>query len=390
MAVTPDKTFIPESGMTRSHFEGVQQTAHEKQQIIVMRNTNTASTRLIEMGCPAKPLEIKFHVSSSTGVVTAAGPSEIKTAYDAGYYVVGADGVARREFFDKFNGRQVKQELKLQNVFWNLQPGQLIDPKLKKPLVGDYDLMGVIDPQSRGRNVVLVAKDGVRVADVMSPMVREVKDTANKKFDQPRVMHGAHDQFAAFRGGATVFFPKRFFPNRPPLLLPDEFAVKLFYESIHRQTILGAYARAHLQPGGPGLRVVPGRSFVNRARAGFKGAARDANAMAILGQSIGVAIQWLGDFAVRRRIEQELQTTHAAAIAEILLREEGVLVVIRMQEWAQADFNGMRARGLLGICLQRGATQQAALKAWQRPKVLDAPPVGWRVFEQYLWIDPTL
>ena len=31
---------------------------------------------------------------------------------------------------------------------WPLEPGQVIHPSQKKPLVGDYDLLGVIDPDA--------------------------------------------------------------------------------------------------------------------------------------------------------------------------------------------------------------------------------------------------
>lgn len=51
----------------------------------VVRNTNTASARLIENGCPGKPLSIKFHTSETTGVVTARTPAEVATAQQLGY-----------------------------------------------------------------------------------------------------------------------------------------------------------------------------------------------------------------------------------------------------------------------------------------------------------------
>jgi len=50
---------IPRSGMTPEHFRVIQQAAQRLQVDIIMRLTNTASTPLIELGCPGKPLEVK-------------------------------------------------------------------------------------------------------------------------------------------------------------------------------------------------------------------------------------------------------------------------------------------------------------------------------------------
>jgi hypothetical protein len=258
--------------------------------------------------------------------------------------------------------------LKLDNVFWKLEPGQLIDGKLKKPLVADYDIMGVIDPKNPGQNIVTVSNNGVTVKDAISPMVRMVKDLLNQLFGRRRVMHGAQDQFAGFRGGATAFFPQRQFPNRQPLFMPDELAVEVFYDAIKRQTRVGVYASRHLNAVQGGVRRVPARSFA----------------------MIGVGIQWLGDIATRRRIQEEIETKHADTIAQTLARGEGVLVIILMQEWERPDFNGMRARGLLAVYLEAGPTQEAAMQAWHQPSITIGPAKGWRTFEQYLWIDPTL
>jgi hypothetical protein len=87
-------------------------------------------------------------------------------------------------------------------------------------------------------------------------------------------------------------------------------------------------------------------------------------------------------------VERELQTTHAATIATHLASGNGVLIVIRMQEWVVPDFNGMRARGLLGVYIEGGPTQAEALRAWNKPKLINQPPEGWRAYEQFIWIDP--
>jgi hypothetical protein len=121
-----------------------------------------------------------------------------------------------------------------------------------------------------------------------------------------------------------------------------------------------------------------------------RGVISNQAAMAIVGQALGAGIQALGDIGIRRRIRQELETTHAQAIASILSRGEGVLIIIRLQEWATPDFNGNRARGLLSVLVESGPTQQETLARWRRtPKYLQDAPRGWRVMpESYCWIPP--
>jgi hypothetical protein len=281
------------------------------------------------------------------------------------------------------NGKRVLEGRQITNPFWTVAPGQLIDPKLMKPLAGDYDLMGVMAPNNPGQNIALVASNGEKIDNVESPIVRRYKDAVNGKLDMPRVHHGAQDQYAGFRGGATVFFP-----DGRVLYLPDAAAVEEFYNLIGRQTRLGRY------PAPPplrrnGIRIVPAKSMSLKLKEKGKALAGNRDAVEWLGQSIGSAIQWLGDIGVRRQIHRELTTTHAQEIEDALARGHGALVIIRMQEWAIPDFNGMRARGLLGVYVEGGATQEQALDAWQKPKLVKSPPLGWRAYEEYFWIDPT-
>ncbi len=372
------RAYIPASGMTALHFKTVQDVAQVQGVIAIVRNTNTASTPLIQKGCPGKPMTIESHTDSATGVVTAANSNEIKAAYQAGYFVVEADGVARRRVIE--NGRTVIHELKLDRPFWRVAKNQIIDPELKKPLVGDYDIHGVIDPENLGQNIALVAKNGVQVRNIESPIVRKFRDRVNERLDQDRMLHGAQDQYAGFRGGATVFMP-----DGRVQFLKSEAEVKGFYQSINRQPINGKYESGPIGLNDP-IPVISG------LRATMKGANRviqNQDLMAIFGQLLGAGLQWIGDIGIQRNVENELKTTHAKSIAASFSRGEGVLVIIHLQEWAQEDFNGMRARSLLGVSIQGGANQKAALDTWQRqPRLLKGPAEGWRAFDQYSWIDP--
>jgi hypothetical protein len=368
----PESTpYIPESGMPVAHFEKFVQAAKEQGVIAIVRNTNTASVPLIEKGCPGKPLDIKFHTSELTGVVTAANNDEIAHARKLGYLVVDKDLVARGQ--PSPAGKPT--ELKLTNPFWKVLPGQIIDAAAKKPLVGDYDLMGVVKPSNPGQNIALVASEGEVLKDVSSPIVRRFANAVNGKLDRPRVLHGAQDQYSGFRGSATAFLP-----NGKAVLLPDEYAVKGFYEIIGRQTRLGSYNPRLIQ-------TIPGRSFMPQ-QTGMKGVLGDHAVMAAAGVMLGEFAQWLGDIGISRRIDEELKTTHAAAIQTALASGKGVLIIVRLQEWAQPDFNGMRARGYLGVYVQPGFTQNEALERWNQPKFINLPPEGWRAIENYVWVDP--
>jgi len=133
--------------------------------------------------------------------------------------------------------------------------------------------------------------------------------------------------------------------------------------------------------------TVPGRNLALQSRA--HGILRNQAAIALLGQLLGAAIQGLGDIGIARSVQRELTTTYAEAIRQILARGDGVLVIISMQEWEQPDFNGMRARSLLGVFVEGGSTPESAIATWREvPRFRRAPAKGWRSFEQYAWIDP--
>ena len=235
----PPARYIPETGMTRPHFDSFRKAAQEEQVIAIVRNTNTKSTRLIELGCPGKQVELKLNTSARTGVATAKNNAEVEAARKLGHYVVDNDGVARRQIPGVFKNRQpVYEELDLKNAFWEVEPGQVIHQKLKKPIVGDYDLMGVVDPKNVGQNVSIHVSNGARKKDISNPVVDRFRRNVNSKLDQDRVMHGAHDQFAGYRGGATVFHP-----NGDVVYLKTEADVEAFYRNLGRRTQAESYPR---------------------------------------------------------------------------------------------------------------------------------------------------
>jgi hypothetical protein len=118
---------------------------------------------------------------------------------------------------------------------------------------------------------------------------------------------------------------------------------------------------------------------------------RYVNAAALFGSLLGSLAQWIGDIGIQQQIRSRLENELRQAVSSLLMRGQGVLVIIRLQEWAIPDIQGRRARGLLGVHVQGGASQQAARQAWENtPRVLQGPPQGWRVATQYAWISPLM
>ncbi len=224
--------YAPLSGITLAHFGVFQRVSRQQNRIIVVRNTNTRSTRWIEQGYPPKPKELEFlHTSSKTGKVTIENDHERREAQRLGFYVIDNEGLARRGLDETLPERFPFNTAEMN------EPGQVIHPRRHKALVGDYDLMAVIDPDSPGRVIALHSRNyGVEVSNRTNPDVNRVIDALNRGMDQPRVMHGPQDLYGSFKGPCTAFLP-----NGLVQQLTTEEAVKQFYELIGRQTIKGRY-----------------------------------------------------------------------------------------------------------------------------------------------------
>ena len=236
------------SGMTPAHFEVFERIAKQENLIIAVRNTNPRSTPLIARRFPAKPMAIKAKTSKTTGIVTIEnglytenfgdvvrlkhktvdGQKHLKAALDNGYAVVDQFGVPRTK-----NGKILELS---DNPGWDYEPGQIIDIRQKKPLVGDYDLLGVIDPENPSRNLALAVDNKVLLENWTNPQTKRVAATINGQMDQPRVMHGGHDQYSGARldlsdaDGSTVFMP-----NGEIIPLRTGADVTAFYNGINRR-----------------------------------------------------------------------------------------------------------------------------------------------------------
>ena len=216
------------AGMTPSHYRAFQYIAHMHDRIIAVRNTNVLSTRWIELGYPSKPVFLKVHTSKTTGIVTATNDADVRLARDIGYYVVDADGIARNA---------AGLELKFAKTpEWPLETGQVIHHSQHKPIVGDYDLLGVIDPHAPANNsVVTHAANGLSLLNRTNAEVRRIVDALNAAMGgQPRVMHGAYDGFADVSTAGPVTF---FFPEGVVLEMTAQEAAA-FYQAIGRVAVI--------------------------------------------------------------------------------------------------------------------------------------------------------
>jgi hypothetical protein len=193
--------YLPSSGIAFAHFQIFQSVAQRLNRIIIVRNTNMKSTYWIERGYPPKPKALEaLHTDEKTGKVTARNPSEVAAARTAGFYVIDSDGIARRN-----RGEQLTKRFPFNTPDLNA-PGQVIDPAPQLALVGDYDLMGVIDPNAKGRILTLIASNGVFASNRTNPDVDRVINELNAVMGEKRVMHGPQDLYRSFRGPCTAFF----------------------------------------------------------------------------------------------------------------------------------------------------------------------------------------
>jgi len=113
------------------------------------------------------------------------------------------------------------------------------------------------------------------------------------------------------------------------------------------------------------------------------------NSWAVLGSMLAGAIQDVGDLGIRYQIEKRIKEDHADTIRRIHANGLGVLVIVARAEWEIADFNGMRARMLVGVYVQGGLSPNDAFERYNSQSSLTAgPPKGYRMMpKELIWIN---
>jgi hypothetical protein len=234
-------------GIPEEHFKAMVDAAQETGVIAMFRANKKAAIPLIRKGAHGKPMWAKFKTDPDTGVLTAKSPGEAYAAHANGHFTISPDG---KSSYRMVNGARVDMEL-IKDPFWKVKPGQVIAPD-GKPVVGDYDLLGVSPVKSPGSNVSLVPED-VAYGDWSGPWVQKYADAANKKgrLDEPRVLHGAQDSYGGNPKymGLTDDTAYAVFPDGRSYVMEGRKAQQDFYDALGRQTAAGQHPRP--SPGTP-------------------------------------------------------------------------------------------------------------------------------------------
>ena len=226
-----------EAGMLVEHAKKFARVAMDEGVIIMVRFTNPRSAKWIRQGYPAKPFGINAKTDKLDGIVTIKpGPKQgehMREAFKKGLFVVDDDLVPRNSL-----GKPLELP---SSPGWDVKPGQIIDPTVNKPLVGDSDLMGVVRPSNTGQNIAARTAMG----DLSNPIVTKVRNAVNALIGQKRVMHGAHDNYKSIDAGVdkTGDGVIAFLPDGSSRALRGSDEVKAFYrnELGGRQTAAGRY-----------------------------------------------------------------------------------------------------------------------------------------------------
>lgn len=110
---------------------------------------------------------------------------------------------------------------------------------------------------------------------------------------------------------------------------------------------------------------------------------------AFLGTALANFFEWLGEMGIQHQIDNRLKNELSPDIQNILLRGNGVLIIIVILELEIPDINDKRGRNLFNVYVHGGPTQASAREDWERtPRLLQGPPKGWRTVTEYSWIPP--
>lgn len=255
-----------ETGMPDVHFRIFQDTAVEEQMFILVRNTNPACTKYIELGYPAKPMSVKAktsiskHGGSTDGIATVKQKNGVLdndeltgVLQDPNNYVVIKDSTGK--FVAKNSeGKIISINNTNKKSFSDDELGWVIDGKTKLPFTGDYDLQdvfyreGTLYKTKSGKEIELLpgqvalwdVSEGKK--DITNPWIQKIKSKLNKKISkvipenpinkipQDRVKHGADVGFAEIGDNITVFRP-----DGTTELLKTKSEVEQWYKNIGRK-----------------------------------------------------------------------------------------------------------------------------------------------------------
>lgn len=229
-------------GIPEEHLKPMIEAAKETGVIAIFRANKKIAIPLIRKGAHGKPPWAKppWKTDPNTGILAATDPAKIKTVHENGHFVAAGDGYAYRNV----PGQTVPQKIKVDEKFASdVKAGHVLASD-GKPLVGDYDLLGVAPVNSPGSNVSLVPDD-LEYGDWNGPWVKKYSEAVNRKgrLDEPRVLHGAQDAYGGKpeHMGLTDDTAYAVFPDGTTHVMEGRKAQELFYEALGRQTAAGKY-----------------------------------------------------------------------------------------------------------------------------------------------------
>lgn len=234
-------------GIPKKHFDAMAAAAKETDSVAVFRANKGAAVGLIENGAVGRPKALSmrgFKTDPKTGVLTASTPEQFAlVGRTPDYYLVNGKGEVGRTVTR--DGKQVYETITPKG-YWTLEFGQVVH-KSGHPVVGDYDLLGVMPVKSPGSAAVGVPADGLK-GDWLGPHVDKYMKALNPKLDKPRVLHGAQDQFHGPGGGFDDGAAYAVFPDGRVVIMNGRAEQEAFYKAMKRQTPGGSY-----NPGGRGV-----------------------------------------------------------------------------------------------------------------------------------------
>lgn len=117
-----------------------------------------------------------------------------------------------------------------------------------------------------------------------------------------------------------------------------------------------------------------------------------------IGRSMSRFALWLGEREIRNKVASELEN-RKAEIKDAIKRGNGVLIIISLEEWENADFQGNRVARFKGLGIKEGKGDVIESAMPKEPQSYNnphpnttykelKPPNGWRNVWEFGWISP--
>lgn len=223
-------------GIPEEHLRHMIDAAKEANVIAIFRANKEAAIPLIRKGAHGKPMWAKppWKSDPKSGILTAADAKQIDVVHRNGHFVAAGDGYAYRSVPGQATPEKIKVDA---NFTSEVKEGHVL-ARDGKPIVGDYDLLGVAPVKSPGRNITVVPDD-VEYGNWTGPDVEKYRAAVNRKgrLDEPRVLHGAQDGYGGNpqHMGLTDDTAYAVFPDGRTYVMEGRQAQQEFYDALGRQ-----------------------------------------------------------------------------------------------------------------------------------------------------------